>query len=569
MSTKLNVGIVVDSLLVPTWVFRAVEKIEGSRGARVAMILLAGRRGAPGELPRDPAGRFRRALIGAFMRLDRALSPARPDPLAPKDLRQLLPGAVVVAGEESATTAAAAGPGLVVAEEESAAPAAAAGPGLDVLLSFVSRPFRYPGWSPRWGVWSYRWGDDRLGFEAPPGLWEVLNRSPSTSVTLEMRAADGGESVRLCRSHLRTQGSSATRNGAGILWRSASLAARKLEELHREQTCRPADVPAVEPTDPGPVASSAPAAVPPGIIRLASLALAHKPRVAWRRLTGRLTREQWTLLLGLGPAGGLWPSPSRLTRLAPPPDRFWADPFVIRHDGRWHLFFEEKIDAVPKGHIACLSFDDKGERTEPEVVLDLPYHLSYPFVFAHEGEHYMLPESVAAQQVTLFRACPFPTRWEPVQVLRHGIRAADPTLLRRAGRWWLFAAVSESAHGPQSDELCLFYSDELLSADWRPHPRNPVVSDVRSARPAGPFFEHRGELYRPSQDCSQRYGFAVRINKVVKLSVREYAEECVDVLRPDWAGDVLATHTLSHGHGVTAMDALIGRRRFWAGRIRR
>ncbi len=50
--------------------------------------------------------------------------------------------------------------------------------------------------------------------------------------------------------------------------------------------------------------------------------------------------------------------------------------------------------------------------------------------------------------------------------------------------------------------------EEGLEGPWEPHRRNPVKCDVRGSRPAGTPFVHGGELYRPAQDGSKRYGKA-------------------------------------------------------------
>jgi hypothetical protein len=83
------------------------------------------------------------------------------------------------------------------------------------------------------------------------------------------------------------------------------------------------------------------------------------------------------------------------------------------------------------------------------------------------------------------------------------------------------------------DELHLF-SAERPFGPWRPHRQNPVKSDVRSARPARRLFESRGEVLRPAQDCSVRYGYALSIQRITRLDTKEYREE--EVARVDQAG---------------------------------
>ena len=104
-------------------------------------------------------------------------------------------------------------------------------------------------------------------------------------------------------------------------------------------------------------------------------------------------------------------------------------------------------------------------------------------------------------------------------------------------------------------ELFLFYSDDLLSGQWTPHPLNPIVSDVKRARPAGSLFVEDGKLFRPSQFCSTSYGYGFDLNEIERLSESEYCERTTMSVRPDWDKKVLATHTYSKQGRLTVIDA--------------
>src|SRR5262249_44687686 len=150
---------------------------------------------------------------------------------------------------------------------------------------------------------------------------------------------------------------------------------------------------------------------------------------------------QWILLYHVGP--DLTFSARRLHRIVSPRDRFWADPVMLRRDGRHFVFVEEYMYQSQKGHIAVLEIDDTGRHTPPRKVLERPYHLSYPFVFEWQGKTYMVPESFQNRSIELYECLTFPDRWELRMNLMEGISAADPTLLFHDGRWWMFATVQE------------------------------------------------------------------------------------------------------------------------------
>src|SRR5207253_8229013 len=94
---------------------------------------------------------------------------------------------------------------------------------------------------------------------------------------------------------------------------------------------------------------------------------------------------------------------------------------------------------------------------------------------------------------------------------------------RRHTRWprdW----SSDVCSSDLDDELHLFHA-ERLTGDWQPHPRNPVKSDARSARPAGSLFVRDGALYRPAQVRSEerRVGKEWRTRRATEFRYKQAA----------------------------------------------
>lgn len=232
--------------------------------------------------------------------------------------------------------------------------------------------------------------------------------------------------------------------------------------------------------------------------------------------------------------------------------RFFADPFVLNlPNGRYVL--GERLDAATfNGFISCAKIDADGRIVGERAVMRARTHLSYPYVFEHDGHWYMVPESAQEGCVALYRAVEVPYRWERVATLIEGVTACDSTIVRYAGRWWLFCT-----HASRDAHLNLFaYHSADLFGPWRAHAANPIKTDVRSARPAGKPFVVDGRLYRPAQDCAHAYGDAIAFNCVTKLSEDEFAEEVVAAFRRDEAGKRgRGVHTISYADGVVAIDA--------------
>ncbi|MEH3147859.1 MAG: formyl transferase [Methylobacterium frigidaeris] len=267
-------------------------------------------------------------------------------------------------------------------------------------------------------------------------------------------------------------------------------------------------------------------------------------RVGWRPLS---TEADDTGHTGRIPAGGY-------ALLPDDGGRYYADPFILTGAGRRFLFVEEYGYASSKGLISVAEIDGDGRIGTPRPVIEEPHHLSYPFVFTHAGAHYMIPESAACRRVELYRAARLPDRWERVAILLDDIAAADVTLTRTDGTWWMFACT----HPWQSsvrDTLSLFSAPDLFGP-WTPHPQNPVVVDLRAARPGGALFRKGGRLWRPAQDGSDGYGSALSLCRVDRLTPTEYRQSLETILRPGgpWARDGL--HTLNRGGGIEVVDGL-------------
>jgi hypothetical protein len=246
-------------------------------------------------------------------------------------------------------------------------------------------------------------------------------------------------------------------------------------------------------------------------------------------------------------------SPFRFTPILPPKDRFWADPFPLRVGGADYVLFEDFPYSTGRGVISALELGPQGPVGSPQVVLERDYHLSYPFVFSWRGEQFMIPETADAKRIELYRAVRGPGEWAQEAVLIEGSPFTDCTLAEIGGRWWMFTNTADSG-ASYWDELHLFHAATPLGP-WTPHRGNPVVSDVRSARPAGGLFQRGGHWYRPSQDCSRGYGSAMNIQRIIRLDESSYEEQTVGRVIPDWAPRLTGVHTVNALGGLTVIDA--------------
>lgn len=268
-------------------------------------------------------------------------------------------------------------------------------------------------------------------------------------------------------------------------------------------------------------------------------------------------RHQWFLLCGHRPADLTQaPSVGRLHRHLPPADRFWADPFLWSKDGRHHVFFEEYLYAERRGRISVREIDASGRALgDSQVVIAESHHLSYPYLFACDGELYMVPEQKAVRRVDVYRCIEYPTRFERVSTWFEGVRMVDVNVFEHDGRWWLFCAAK--GRGLRYDEsLFAYYADHPMTGQWTPHPMNPLVQAACHGRPGGRVFrDEAGRLLRPSQDCRRHYGAGLNLAEIEILSTTDYRERPLWHLSGREAGAWRGLHHLDIQGNLMAMDA--------------
>jgi hypothetical protein len=414
---------------------------------------------------------------------------------------------------------------------------------LDVLLRFGFRIVKGDilG-TASYGIWSLHHGDNRSYRGGPALFWEIYERNPESGTVLQVLtdALDGGKV--LYRSIGATEFGSLHKNRRATYWKSAEFIMRRLTDLHRDGWAYLQDLDTYKER------------------------IAYTRRIYRRPTTGQMVRflaktagyrlrqkalstlqEQW--VLAFRRRGSNEP----FTIIDPPAGRAYADPFLAEQDGRTFLFFEEVSVAFRnrRGLIAFAELhpDGMGER---RTVLTGPDHLSYPSLFRWRGEWFMTPETGARRRVEIWRARRFPDDWVLETVALDGVDACDATLCEHDGRWWMFTTLCVPG-GPRADEVSLFYADTPLGP-WHPHRASPVVSNAAHGRPAGALCREGDALIRPSQDGRGGYGHAITLNRIDRMTVREYRETPIGSVQT-WHSRVRGTHTFARSSMFDVVDA--------------
>jgi len=200
-----------------------------------------------------------------------------------------------------------------------------------------------------------------------------------------------------------------------------------------------------------------------------------------------------------------------------PEGQWLADPFLYEYDGKHYLFVEQYFNNINRAGIGVYEIVE-GKPCNNQVIIDNPYHMSYPCVFYNNGTHWMIPESSSNQTLDLYRAQGFPFNWIHEKTLIKGRRIVDTTVYERDGTIFLLS-YEKGTDGWDLVTYILNMDTYSLSMIARTHYNTNI------GRPAGRLFEKDGKLYRPAQNCSVKYGESIIIYEITNLGNESYSEK--------------------------------------------
>lgn len=318
-----------------------------------------------------------------------------------------------------------------------------------------------------------------------------------------------------------------------------------------------------------------------------------------RKISGE--KEIYTIAIRPAPVGqGCEPLPalggSAYTPLPYTPGTWYADPLLHIRDGKPTLFCEAFDMAANHGRLVACEITPEGGFGPFQTVLEEPFHLSFPNVFAWNDALFMLPETGADHSLRLYRCVEYPAKWECVQRFEVGRELCDAIvteqtpdslqvlcsetkpenqLLVRYRRYTITknttppkaeqaaapqpTQAGEQAAAPQqtqageqaaAPEPYTLQEDEAFNLDHR-------AFDYTS-RNAGPLFTHDGLTVHPTQvSTSVDYGvylqfFTQRARAETPLCAANAQNVAITGID---AKDIIGIHTYCRGAGWEIIDA--------------
>lgn len=398
----------------------------------------------------------------------------------------------------------------------------------------------------RLGIVSLHHGDNRINRGGPSGFWEAYRKENSVGFIIQKLSEklDGGKI--LCRGNIMAE-DLWYMNDAKIKKKAVHFFCKTLQDLLGAQKIHYDE--------------------PPVLHENRNFSLTRRPMVLIHYILKRHIPKFYLKLhsLVVGRKKIQWHiafakqdnfnnSLANYEDIKAPLGHFFADPFVIDSNEKTFCFFEDYDERLERGSISALEIID-GEAKLLGSVLSEEFHLSFPFVFEENNEHYMIPESSECNQIRLYRALEFPTSWTLEKVLFNDICAAD-TMVRKVNNiWYLFTNICSSGGMDLNSELHIYFTLDLLTGDWKPlQIGNPVIFNSERARNAG-LLEHHGKLYRLNQvQKNSHYGASFQLNEILSISQNDYTERFIREVSPKFRKSATSTHHFSSSEKYSFID---------------
>ena len=329
------------------------------------------------------------------------------------------------------------------------------------------------------GIYSFHHGDNNMYRGSPAGFWEVYNSESTTGFIIQKLTdeLDGGDV--LFRGAIRSR--------PLFLLNQNEIFKKSIQFFHNllESTSDEILDARVEPKLP----YSSPLYTNPNfpqLIKYFLIMLAFLWTSLLRRILGKA--QVWSVAYLRCKS---WRDASlyRSTVIKNPHGRFLADPFPCSVDGQDVIFVEDYDFKKKRGQISVVDITDDKPNFLGSAISENT-HMSFPFVFKHNGSVYMIPETHQLKQIRLYKCINFPLEWKLHTILMNEVAAADTMIFERCGRWFMLTNIDSATMGEHQSELHVFSADTFDSNTWVANKNNPVMFDAKNARNGGLLSEY-------------------------------------------------------------------------------
>jgi hypothetical protein len=196
-----------------------------------------------------------------------------------------------------------------------------------------------------------------------------------------------------------------------------------------------------------------------------------------------------------------------------------ADPFPLKIGSKIFLFFEEINLITRKGSIRFGELSNF-KLIKIKTLLKDRSHYSFPFIFTHGGNIYLIPETSEKKTIELYEFKQSRGELVKIKNLINGIDAADTVLLKKDDLFWLFTSCVSALNG-KHENLEIYYTKDFLTKKFIKHIQNPIYENNKLSRSGGAIIQNE---YRISQDCTKMYGEKIIVSTIKRLNQNQFEE---------------------------------------------
>lgn len=228
---------------------------------------------------------------------------------------------------------------------------------------------------------------------------------------------------------------------------------------------------------------------------------------------------------------------------------WFADPFILDvTETNIYVLVEEMPHNIQKGRISKLTIDkETWTITDKEVILEEPWHLSFPFIIRENGKVFVAPESAYGQAWYLYELVTDQMGNDKLERIK---KLCDDVVWDSViANYWnepiMFTAAHDDFHldiYKMDKNIDMFTQDESIQ------------SDKQNMRMAGALFVEENQIYCPSQNSRPgSYGEAVEIKRV-SYNDEGWSFQTINKIKPPKGILNDGIHTFNEYKGVIVVD---------------
>lgn len=187
--------------------------------------------------------------------------------------------------------------------------------------------------------------------------------------------------------------------------------------------------------------------------------------------------------------------------------KYWfADPILFENDGVTWLFVEAYDRLKQKGEIGVFNVEN-AKCVNYKSIIEMDYHMSYPFVFKKDDNIYMIPETGNGKILSMYKAKCFPYEWELDCILDEGKAYRDTTLFFVGDESYLFTYLRKDNNLLIHNYHCLLYKLDFETKKL--YLIEEYEDKMKNMRPAGDVYYTKQSIIHASQKCDKIYGESI------------------------------------------------------------